>query len=234
MANYLGSRLNKMRKQRGISQRDMAELLTKRGIKVTNQAVSKWESGASLPNAVQFLIICDLLEVRDISGVFLGKTSEMFDGLNEEGRAKISEFASFVRDSGIYDAPDAPSPRGSKLRTLPVYNLEAETEADRFLDSTNYELVLVGNEVPITANFGVKVVGRSMEPDYFDGQIAWIRQKSKLENGDIGVFVYENKAYFKRLRDRVGGVRLQSLNVDAADVIIAIPEKIRTFGVAIG
>lgn len=234
MANYVGSRLCAIRKQRKISQKEMASLLTKRGIRVTNQAVSKWESGASLPNAVQFLILCDILEITDISGLFLGKSSEMLSGINEEGRARINEYAAFIRDSGQYDAPDAPTPRGTRLRTLPVYDIEAAKGTGRFLDQTGYSLLEVGSEVPFEANFGVKISGESMEPDYHDGQIVWIQQRSKLEHGEIGVFMYEGSCYFKRLRDRVGGMRLQSIDTNYPDVIVTQPDKIVFFGIAVG
>ena len=234
MANYIGTKLCAIRKKRGVSQRQMAELLSKRGIKVTNQAVSKWESGASLPNAVQFLIICDILEITDISGIFLGRSSELLEGVNEEGRQRIAEYAGLIRDSGLYDAPNAPAPRGSRLRTLPVYELDNTVSGKSLLEMTDYTLMEVGNEVPWTANFGVRITGASMEPDYHDGQIVWIKQQPKLEHGDVGVFVYENKRYFKRLRDRVGGMRLQSIDSNYPDVIISEPEKIITLGIAVG
>lgn len=233
MANYVGSKLCAIRKSRGISQKQMAGLLSKRGIKVTNQAVSKWESGSSLPNVVQFLIICDILEIRDISGIFLGKSSELYSGINDEGRNRIAEYAGFIRDSGAYDMPDAPAPRGSRLRNLPVYDLEDARGTGRLLDLGEYTSVEVGSEVPYSANFGVKISGESMEPDYHDGQIVWIRQQSKLEHGDIGVFIYENNCYFKRLRDRVGGMRLQSIDTNYPDVIVTDPTKITMAGKAV-
>lgn len=234
MSNYIGKKLCEIRKKRGVSQRQMADLLGARGINVTNQAVSKWESGASLPNAVQFLIICDILEITDISGIFLGKSSELMVGVNEEGRHRIAEYAGLIRDSGFYDDPNAAGPRGSKLRTLPVYDLETPVASGNLLEMTDYTLTEVGNEVPWTANFGVRITGESMEPDYHDGQTVWIRQQAKLEHGDVGVFLYENKRYFKRLRDRVGGMRLQSIDSNYPDVIISEPEKIVALGIAIG
>lgn len=227
--NQFGERLCALRKQRGVSQKQLAASLNKRGVEVTNQAVSKWESGASLPNALQFLAVCDALDITDISGAFNGRTSELFLGLNDEGRVRVAEYAAFLRDSGKYDAQDAPTPRGSRIRTLPVYGLSDSVEG-RFLDRTDYESVRVGSEVPLSANFGIRVEGESMLPDFSDGEVVWIEQRAKLENGDIGVFLYEGKAYFKRLRDRVGGVRLQSQDANYPDVIIAYPEKLTAVG----
>lgn len=236
MANtkVIGRKLRDIRKTQGISQKEMADLLCERGINVTNQAVSKWESGASYPSAVQFLIICDILQIYDIGGVFLGKSHELLLGLNAEGRERVTEYAGMLRDSGLFDEDSGTGPRGTKLRQLPVYDLDEISGSGKMLDSADYKLVTVGNEVPLEANFGVCISGESMEPDYHGGQIVWIRQQPRLEHGDVGVFMYENKCYFKRLRDRVGGMRLQSIDSNYPDVIIAEPEKILMFGKAVG
>lgn len=233
-SNYFGKKLGSIRKKFGISQRDLAKELSKKGINVTNQAVSKWESGSSLPNALQFLTICDILKITDISGVFIGKSNELLGGLNDEGRQRIVEYAGLIRDSGIYDDPEAPAPRGSaRLRTLPVFDVEHASEEGKMLESTDLELVEVGNEVPLAANFGIRISGDSMEPEYRDRQIVWIRRCGKLLHGDVGLFLYERKYYFKRLRDRVGGARLQSIDVNYPDIVVTIPENMITLGIAI-
>ena len=36
-------------------------------------------------------------------------------------------------------------------------------------------MVEVGREVPDGANFGVRVAGDSMEPQFHDGQVIWVR-----------------------------------------------------------
>ena len=99
--NRLGEILCSIRKKKGVSQRELAALLSKRGVRVTNQAVSKWESGASLPNAIQFLIICDILEVVDISGIFNNKSYDLLKGLSEEGRGRVFEYADMNRSFRI-------------------------------------------------------------------------------------------------------------------------------------
>lgn len=232
-SNYLGKKICSLRKKSGISQRDLAQELSARGIKVTNQAVSKWESGSSLPSAVQFLIICDILGITDISGIFLGRSSELLDGLNDEGKQRVTEYAGLIRDSGLYDDPKAPAPHGSKVRSLPVYDVELASKNGEMLESGDFELIEAGNEVPITANFGVRISGDSMEPDYHGGQIVWIRRLGKLEHGEVGLFMYEDKYYFKRLRDRVGGTRLQSIDTNYPDVIVAVPENLTALGIAV-
>ena len=224
-----GDRLCEARKNMGLSQRELAAILNRNGINVTNQAVSKWENGSSIPNAQQFLVICRVLDVTDIAGTFIGKSDSVLRFLNEEGRQRVTEYADMLRDSGLYDGYDAPYPRGSKIRTLPVYDISTDNTS-KFLDRTDYVLVNVGNEVPMSANIGVRIFGHSMEPDYHDGEIVWIRQQAQLKHGDIGVFIYEGNAYFKRLRDRVGGIRLQSIDSHYPDIIVKDPERLIAVG----
>ncbi|MEA4896171.1 MAG: XRE family transcriptional regulator [Oscillospiraceae bacterium] len=230
MQSNLGDIICSFRKKRGLSQRDFAALLSKRGVKVTNQAVSKWESGSSLPNAVQFLIICDILDIIDISGAFSGRSYDFLRGLSGDGKRLVVEYAAMLLDSGLYDDPALDAPRGTKIRTLPVYDLEAAAGKGRLLDLTDYIPTRVGNEVPISANFGVIIHGDSMCPDFNDGETVWIQQQAKLEHGDVGVFTYEGTSYFKRLRDRVGGTRLQSIDSAYPDVIVTSPESMVTLG----
>ena len=230
MQNNLGDIICSFRKTKGLSQRQFASLLSKRGVKVTNQAVSKWESGASLPNAIQFLIICEILDIVDISGAFGSKSYDFLRGLNADGRRLVLEYANMLCDSGLYDDLSIEAPRGTKIRTLPVYDLEAVSGKDRLLDLPDYTPTTVGSEVPITATFGVIVSGDSMEPDFHNGQIVWLARQAKLEHGDVGVFTYEGNTYFKRLRDRVGGMRLQSIDSNYPDIIVAVPEAIVTLG----
>lgn len=230
MLKNFGDIICSFRKKKGISQREFATLLGKHGVKVTNQAVSKWESGASLPNAIQFLIICETLDIVDIGGAFGSKSYDFLHGLNEDGRRLVLEYANMLCNSGLYDDLGICAPRGTKIRTLPVYDLEAVVGKDRLLDLPDYTPTQVGSEVPYTATFGVIVSGDSMEPDYHNGQIVWIARQAKLEHGDVGVFTYEGNTYFKRLRDRVGGMRLQSIDSNYPDIIVAIPETIITLG----
>ena len=230
MQNNFGDIICSFRKKKGLSQREFATLLSKRGVKVTNQAVSKWESGASLPNAIQFLIICEILDIVDIGGVFGNKSYDFLRGLSEDGKRLVLEYANMLSNSGLYDDLSIDAPRGTKIRTLPVYDLDAMAGKNRLLDSPDYTPTVVGNEVPYSATFGIIVSGDSMEPEYHNGQIVWITRQSKLEHGDVGVFTYEGNTYFKRLRDRVGGMRLQSIDSNYPDVIVTTPETIVTLG----
>lgn len=234
MSKTLGAIMTDLRREKGISQKELARRLRKRGMEITNQGISKWENGATQPNASQFLVLCDELGVQDISAVFMGtQENGPLVGLNSEGRKKVNEYADILRASGMF-APAADVTPIGRLRTLPLYSIAVSAGTGQFLDSSDYELVEVGSDVPLTANFGVRIAGDSMEPDFHDGQVVWVHQQQTLQHGEIGVFLYDDNAYMKRLRDRVGGVRLQSINLNYPDIVVSDPSLFRILGKVVG
>lgn len=72
MYTDIGALIAERRREKGMNQAELAAALDELGFGVTNQAVSKWEKGATLPNARQFLAICDVLGIEDIRGTFSG------------------------------------------------------------------------------------------------------------------------------------------------------------------
>lgn len=63
MYTDIGALIAERRREKGMNQAELAAALDELGFGVTNQAVSKWEKGATLPNARQFLAICDVLGI---------------------------------------------------------------------------------------------------------------------------------------------------------------------------
>lgn len=167
MSKSIGEILNSKRRELGFSQAELASALAIDGIEVTNQAISKWETGSTLPNARQFLALCRALEIDDISGTFDGGSRDgLLAGLNTVGRKKALDYIELLRDSGRYGL----QPEPVKTRTLPLYSLAVSAGTGQFLDSEDYDMTEVGPEVPDGANFGVRVAGDSMEPRFHDGR----------------------------------------------------------------
>ena len=167
MSKSIGEILNSKRRELGFSQAELASALAIDGIEVTNQAISKWETGSTLPNARQFLALCRALEIDDISGTFDGGSrGGLLAGLNTVGRKKALDYIELLRDSGRYGLQQEPV----KTRMLPLYSLAVSAGTGQFLDSEDYDMTEVGPEVPDGANFGVRVAGDSMEPRFHDGQ----------------------------------------------------------------
>ena len=227
MSKSIGEILNSKRRELGFSQAELASALAIDGIEVTNQAISKWETGSTLPNARQFLALCRALEIDDISGTFDGGSrGGLLAGLNTVGRKKALDYIELLRDSGRYGL----QPEPVKTRTLPLYSLAVSAGTGQFLDSEDYDMTEVGPEVPDGANFGVRVAGDSMEPRFHDGQTVWVSQQYSLMTGEIGIFLYDGCAYLKQLVAGDGYLALHSLNPAYPDIRISPALPLRVLG----
>ncbi len=227
MRKGIGEILNSCRRELGLSQAELAVRLLNEDIDVTNQAISKWENGNTLPNAKQFLALCKALEIDDINGTFDCECEGgLLAGLDSLGRRKALEYIELLRDSGRYTV----IPEPVKLRMLPLYSLAVSAGTGQFLDSEDYEMTQVGSEVSDSANFGVRVAGDSMEPKFHDGQTVWVSQQHDLMTGEIGIFVYDSCAYLKQLVAVNDRLALHSLNPAYADIIISPELPLRVLG----
>lgn len=223
----IGKIIARLRREQSLSQKDIAQLLSLRGVEVTNQAISKWEKGVSQPNAAQFLLLCRILEVEDISGEFLGRG--LASGLNSAGREKLAEYAQLLHLSHMYSSETLVN----EPRYLPLYDLAVSAGTGQFLSDSSHELLEVGGSVPQNADFGVRVAGNSMEPRFYDGQTVWVHQCDTLQSGEIGVFIYDGNAYLKRLIRERGRVLLRSLNASYSDIPAVLEDSLRVMGKAL-
>lgn len=227
MSRSIGEILNAKRRELGLSQSELASRLSEEGIEVTNQAISKWENGNTLPNAKQFLSVCRALEIDDIAGQF-GSASEggLLAGLDNAGRRKVMEYIQLLRESGRY----SPKAEPVRIRRLPLYSIAVSAGTGQFLDSEDYEMTEVGPEVSENANFGVRIAGDSMEPRFHDGQTVWVSQQHTLMTGEIGIFLYDGCAYLKQLVARDDHLALHSLNPAYPDINISPELPLRVLG----
>lgn len=103
MYTDIGALIAERRREKGMNQAELAAALDELGFGVTNQAVSKWEKGATLPNARQFLAICDVLGIEDIRGTFSGTGGELLAGLNREGaRPRAGVYPASAREPALF------------------------------------------------------------------------------------------------------------------------------------
>ena len=231
MSKSIGEILNSKRRELGFSQAELASALAIDGIEVTNQAISKWETGSTLPNARQFLALCRALEIDDISGTFDGGSrGGLLAGLNTVGRKKALDYIELLRDSGRYGLQQEPV----KTRMLPLYSLAVSAGTGQFLDSEDYDMTEVGPEVPDGANFGVRVAGDSMEPRFHDGQTVWVKAAQDANNGDIVLCTLNDQGYCKKLRKDENGIALISLNKKYAPIPVREEDEFRIAGIVVG
>ena len=65
-----------------------------------------------------------------------------------------------------------------------------------------------------TADFAVEVDGDSMEPDYHDGEIVFVKLADEVPVGAVGLFIHDGKGYIKECGEKC----LISRNPDYPDI----------------
>ena len=229
----LGSKLSELRKARKMSQQEVAKLVSVGSDPISNRAVSKWETGDTLPNAEQFLALCRIYDIRDVLSTFLGMegpNDEGLNSLNKLGRERVDEYISLLKESPEFSYKQ----RVIRIkRQMPLYDLPASAGTGVFLDSDSYTLIDVDETVPENANLAVRISGDSMTPLYTDGQIVYVRQQPDLKPGEIGIFVLNSEAYCKKL-ETDGGIKLISLNPNYKPIKVKYSYELRVIGKVVG
>lgn len=73
-----------------------------------------------------------------------------------------------------------------------------------------------------------------MEPEFHDGQIAWVLQQESVANGEIGIFALNGEAYIKKLQNDKDGIFLISLNEKYSPIPVGEDDRLDIFGKVLG
>lgn len=220
------------RKKKKLSQPALAEELRKYGFNITYKAVSKWETNTSEPSVTMFFTICKILDITNLYELFFGsKEHDPLSYLNDEGKQKVMEYTDILIASGRYQKEEKVIPFQRKVR---FYDLPASAGIGNFLDYSEYEEIQVGQEVPSSTDFGIRISGDSMEPRFHNEQIAWVHSQDTLEPGEIGIFLYNGDVYIKEFSVDGHGVFLHSLNPNYSPIRINDNYPFKIFGKVLG
>lgn len=218
------------RKNKKLSQIDIANKLETYDIHIKNAAVSAWEKRNSIPSADTLLALCEILEIDDIYTEFIGENpNDPFRNLNDEGVKKALDYIKLLEKSGEYEKQSAEiiefQPRIMKVALLP-----ASAGTGNFIDDEIFNEVEIYDHVPRKADFGVYLDGDSMEPRFKNEQLVWIEQTDCLESGDIGLFFLDGMTYFKKFVQKKTGIFLISLNTKYKPIQIGEYSSFKIFG----
>ena len=155
-----------LRKEKGYTQAQVAEYISMHSDKPYSfKAISHWEKGVNSPPLKQFLLLCELFEVKDIQGTFRGITPEFrnLSKLNALGKSRVQEYIAMLSDTALF-SESASEPPSMPRRSIKLYDVAVAAGTGNFLDGDSYEEFEVDETVPDDADFAVRVSGDSMTP----------------------------------------------------------------------
>lgn len=102
---FLYKKIKEARIEKGLTQKELAEELTKKGRKTSNTAIANWESGLNSPDVDTVQLMCEILE-KD--GNYFFDTHNNFrtasyngintDGLDEKDIEEINNFVEYIKN----------------------------------------------------------------------------------------------------------------------------------------
>ena len=96
--NIIGKKIADFRAANKMSLTDLRILLEIYGISITNASISKWETGASVPNIYQFIAVMQALGIDENISFFTRAAAQ----LNPEGLRKLREYRDDLIATGKY------------------------------------------------------------------------------------------------------------------------------------
>lgn len=219
--------INKLKKEKGLTNETLADLSG-----VPKSTVAKIASGITKNPSLDAL--------RAIAKV-LGCSLDDF-GDNKRDNAFTPEELSLIQkyrrldDDGQYmvdtvisielERCERPAPMGKIL----YYDLPASAGTGNYLESEYPTYMEIPQEeIPHGADFAVRIAGDSMEPDFFDGDVVFVK-RGEVRRGDVGIFVINDEGYIKELGDGV----LISHNKKYADIEIGENDSQYILGKVVG
>ena len=115
-----------------------------------------------------------------------------------------------------------------QLYNYDYYDHPASAGTGQYLNDVRVERIEL--PVDIDADFVIPIKGDSMEPNYHDGDLVFIRTSVELNDGVIGVFNYNGDAYIKQLVIDKDQAYLHSLNPAYKDMPITPDTDFRIIG----
>lgn len=202
----LSKELSLQRRQKKLSQSQVAAYMSEHGFPLTQKGISKWECGDTLPNAEQFLQLCALYDIRDVLSVFLNAA---YPCLNELGKQRLKEYSEMLLNDERF--------REDNSRACPVFMLSNVKEAADFEKAENGTFLDKNADIPGETNFAIRLSDESMAPLFEKGRILFIKKQKQLDAGAFGLFVYNGSALC-RLYMPGEQIELISANVDYAPI----------------
>ncbi|NLT48330.1 MAG: helix-turn-helix domain-containing protein [Clostridiales bacterium] len=205
----MSDRMKKAMDIRGMKQVDLCEHTG-----IGKSSISTYLSGEYEPKQRNLFKIAEALQVN--VAWLMGKDDVPMEGGLNEGN-------SFVGVENLLPI---------KRRKIPLLGNVAAGQPI-WADESHEEYVLDNGDVP--CDYALKVIGDSMEPLLYDGDIVFVKQQPDVQDGQIAVVLVEDSATLKVLYHIPEGIQLVSKNSAYAPMIYAglRASAVRVLGLAV-
>lgn len=249
-----GGSLKKYRTRAGYTQQQLGAMLG-----VGKSTISEWESNKRSPDIGLLPEIAACLRVKPAD--FFAEGSEKKDG--DEWCAPVvdayrtSEELTRRAVCRVLNIPYAKPPADKSpgnirvfsmaarsaptnyddMIEIPVEDLPSAAGAPQYVSQRREMVSFKRSDIPPGTDCGVRISGRSMEPDILNGDIVWVVETPEVLNHQVGIFIInQEEAVCKRAKFNSRGrlTQLMSDNPAEADIPVDGLDEVRVFGRVIG
>ena len=238
------NKLKSLRLKAGCSQKDVYE-----HFKIPQSTFSSWEVGKSEPSGEMLIKLCEFYKcdmVKEFSSdndltYIEWEMIEKYRSLDPYGQETISYILDReaerikthgkISDHRVLNLIEL-SPAADKTKTLPYWQegAAAGNGIYQLNDTECIHLKLIDTPFTRQADFIINVSGKSMEPDYHDGDKVLVSQKAVVQMGEVGIFIKNGKSYIKEL----GTMELISRNPESDNISVNEFDNVVCMGKVIG
>ena len=223
LAIYIGSKIKEFRLKRNLTQKELAKL-----VNVGDTTIANYEKGFRSPKkdtmfdlANAFNVSIDDLfpPIQKDSSSNTSTIQTIYDQLKPPRQAKVLTYAERqLNEQRNEQSQPTEVSEAIQLYSYDYYDHPASAGTGQYLNDVRVERIEL--PVDIDADFVIPIKGDSMEPEYHDGDLIFIKTSVDLNNGVIGVFNYNGDAYIKQLVIDKEQAYLHSLNPAYKDMPI--------------
>jgi len=231
--NSFGVTIKKYRSAAGYSQQELADVMN-----ITRHAVYCWENNSARPDIETIRELTSLLDIPlyELFGLSSESTQgdenkvlSYFRQLNDTGRKiTISFLKNLVRYEGL--------PQETKIIKANFGKVSYESTAVaagpgcEYSDAPREYRFVRKNDINRHADTIIRVSGHSMEPQYQDGDLVYVKSSDTADDGDIVICSSADGAVIKQKQ----GNRLYSLNKDLPYGEKSEDDNVRIQGIVLG
>lgn len=206
----IGKRIKEARERLGMTQNELAEI-----VGVTGSAITNYEKETSHPKEPIMYKLFDALHVdanylfqdvvnipKKVNDVTISEFEiiKKFRKLDPPGQEHIISFLDWeVKRTEQLKQAKIPADK-LPLRLIQYYQRLASAGTGQYIfDDVPSEQIEIP-DIPEykKVRYALGVNGRSMEPDFLDGEIVLVEPVEEVELGEIGIFISEGDAFIKK------------------------------------
>lgn len=248
MSLTFGEKIKEARKQKNLTQKQLADL-----IGAAHNSISDWENNKNKTDPDTIELLCGALKITP--NYLLASTEDDFSPKEKLLIKKYRLISTYSPDGAVvvdtvldreYAIAEKLREQKEKLEKVKKMDMEVSEEivptrlwayygkiaaagtsvefSDMIAGTKEYPI----NEINQSADYVIGVNGDSMEPEYYDGDIVFVEKTTHISNGDVGIFQKDNNIYIKK----AGENGLVSLK--AGYPIITSEDGVRVLGKVLG